>query len=47
MSKPPRYLKLNDQHPSFNKFEKLCEFADQLGISFSWTSSGLVVFDCD
>ena len=46
-SAPPQYIKLKEAHPTFVKFAKLADFAEELGISFSFESCGVIIYDKD
>ena len=41
----PKLLKLKDNHPTMAKFNKLCEYADELGIGIEWSGQTVIVHD--
>jgi len=47
MNKIPQQLRFRDNHPTMVKFDKLCQLADELGISLSFYGSRTIIKDRD
>jgi len=43
----PQYLRLKDNHPTMVKFNKLCELAEELGISIEWHGQDVIIEDAE
>ena len=40
-------LSLGHDHPTFVKFQKLCDYATKLGLTLSWAGQDLILHDQD
>lgn len=41
----PKLLRLRSHHPTMEKFNKLCEYAEDLGISVEWRGQDVIIHD--
>jgi hypothetical protein len=47
MDDMPKVLRLKEKHPTAIKFERLCQYAEDLGISIDWHGLKVFLYDKD